>query len=211
MIIISIDIGFTNLGLTASKVDNNFKLIEIFYINLINISEYTHNHISEEDCQLYHTKNVYDYCVHIAQENEELFKSADYVLIERQPPSGLCHVEQILFGIFRDKVILISPNSVHKFHQFHGLDYDQRKVASHILAQKYIIEYGSEEMLYQFEDFSRQHDIADALGQIVFWLSQKAIGLKIEEEIVEDFKKDPKIEMEMKEMNDFFEKFRFKK
>jgi len=87
--------------------DAEFNLFEIYYINLINIAEYTHNHIHEQDCNLYHTKNVYDYCVHIAQEYEELFACADYVLIERQPPTGLCHVEQILFGIFRDKVILI--------------------------------------------------------------------------------------------------------
>jgi hypothetical protein len=45
----------------------------------------------------------------------EIFNKANFILIERQPLNGFVAVEQIIFGCWREKSILISPNSVHKF------------------------------------------------------------------------------------------------
>jgi hypothetical protein len=85
--------------------------------------------------------------------------------MERQPPGGLTNVESVLFYVFRKKIILISPNSLHKHFGLSYYDYDRRKIEIEKLATPY---------LENFESFSRQirkHDMADALCLILFYIA----------------------------------------
>ena len=44
---------------------------------------------------------------------QDIFDSADKILIERQPPGGFTNIEILLNYMFKDKVTLISPVSMH--------------------------------------------------------------------------------------------------
>lgn len=167
--ILSIDVGVIHLSLVLCRVDSkDGKLLEVCSTNLVNIKEYTHTTISKEECTLPHTKTFFDWLRHMVQENSFLFEKADIILIERQPPAGWVVVEQILYGFFRDKTVLLSPNSVHCFHKFQGLDYDQRKTASEIIATPYL----SEELQKQVYNFDRAHDVSDAILQLLYFLDK---------------------------------------
>ena len=61
--------------------------------------------------------------------------------------------------MFRDKVSLISPVSMHTHFGIRHLDYDQRKERTVSIAEKYI----DGEIPYE-----RKHDIGDALCMIVY-------------------------------------------
>ena len=58
MIVVSIDIGYHNLGLVKSYVDEKsfeIKILEIFKINLTKLS---HKKIKRVDCKLHHTSEI---------------------------------------------------------------------------------------------------------------------------------------------------------
>ena len=195
--ILSVDIGIIHLGLCLALINNNYKLEKIVDINLIDISHYTHNRYKRDECQLYHTKTIYDMVVHILSEHP-CFDEADIILIERQPPSGLVAIEQIIFGMYRDKAQLIAPNSVHKFLGIGHLDYDNRKIFSEKFAKKYLSQDQQDELM----NYERAHDIGDAIEMLVFWTNKKHL---------EKLKKDryDRCNVEYKDIFEKLESFRY--
>jgi hypothetical protein len=123
-----------------------------------------HRRVCSEDCVLHHERCVPDYVDHFIQEHESFFNEADRVLIERQPIMGITNVQDLLFQRFRDKVLLISPNSLHKHFKL-SKDYSIRKEESENLCSEYL----SNELNYTKEQ--RKHDISDAMMMILYYSS----------------------------------------
>jgi len=166
--ILSIDIGLKHLALVLGEEKDDG--VVIFYIKLIDISIYTHNTVSKENCKLYHTKTIADWISHVIQEERSIFDGAKYILIERQPiGSSFISIEQLIFYIYRDKTWLISPKSVHCHFNFQGLNYDQRKVASEIITRPLL----SEQLNECLTSLERAHDICDAVLQFYYWHNQR--------------------------------------
>ena len=175
--ILSIDIGVHNLALVESEDST------ILFIDLVDITIFAHKTVPEDECQLYHAKTFFDWVQHVVQEYTYLFERVDVILIERQPPGGFTVIEQLLFGFYRNKAVLISPNSVHAFHSFQKLDYEQRKVAAMIVALPYL----TIEQREHLNTFDRQHDVADAITQLLYYLHKTEDDEKMEkkEEIID--------------------------
>jgi hypothetical protein len=166
--VLVVDIGIKNLGLCLAVIDENFLIKEIVDFNLINIALYTHNNCIAEECKLYHTKTCHDWLEHIFIEHP-CFEEADIILIERQPiVGGIVVVEQIIFGKYRHKSHLISPNNVHKFLNIKHLDYDGRKQFSVNFGMKYL----SFEQQVELKSYERMHDITDAIEILVYWTNK---------------------------------------
>lgn len=172
-VIMSIDIGLKNLGISVSLIDKNYDLQEIVWINLINITEFD----CKTGCNLYHEKTFADWVSHFFAQEMEFLEWADVILIERQPPTGLTAVEQLIFYEFREKAVLIAPNSVHKYFRIGSYDYEQRKVLSERIGRKYL-QKGLLEQLYFYH---RQHDITDSILFTLFWCHQQKEKLRQEE------------------------------
>ena len=126
MIVVSIDIGYHNLGMVNSIVDDKTYEIKILDVFKIDITKIIHKKIKRYDCKLYHTSELSDYFSHFVQEFGEYLDKADKILIERQPPGGLTNVESLLMYTYRDKIELISPNSMHKHFKINFLEYEKR-------------------------------------------------------------------------------------
>lgn len=169
---VSFDVGLVNLAYVKSKINTSTYTIEtILNAKNIDLTNLPHTKVSRENCTLYHSNDVYDRIQHFIQEYEDEFLDVDKVRIERQPITGLVHVEQLLFGYFRSKSQLISPNSMHKHFGINNLDYDQRKEKTVKIAEPYLENF-------QGWDRNRKHDLADALCILLYSLSleqQKAI------------------------------------
>lgn len=93
---------------------------------------------------------------------------SDRVYVERQPPTGLGHVEQFVFARYRDKCTLLSPRSLHRFLGYNkSVGYDERKDRNTIVATAIMEEHASPEMLSTWldwlDDKERVHDISDCL------------------------------------------------
>jgi hypothetical protein len=187
MKVLSIDIGITNLGycyselefpeLTGSKY-KNLKLNEIYneeclinyikvkFCNRVNITKMKHSFVKYCNCQLQHERCIPDYIDHFVQEHQDLFEECDILLLERQPPVGITNVQDLLFTKFRKKVLLVSPNSVHKYFGLPG-DYNSRKIISESIALAF---------LSDFEKFTlndRKHDISDAMLMTIYFYKIK--------------------------------------
>jgi hypothetical protein len=121
-----------------------------------------HKRVCSEDCALHHERCVPDYIDHFIQEHESFFNEADKVLIERQPIMGITNVQDLLFQRFRSKVLLVSPNTLHKHFKL-SKDYSVRKEESENLCSEYL----SSKLNYTKE--YRKHDISDAMLMILYY------------------------------------------
>lgn len=201
--VLSIDIGIQHLGMVLSRIDKDYTFREILWIDLVDITVFT---CDRSTCKLYHDKTFVDWMSHILEKYREIFEKANYVLIERQPPQGLVVVEQILFGCMRDKAILISPNSVHKFFGIGQYDYDGRKLASVNISKRYIPEgFGKKLGIYD-----RIHDISDCVLFTIFWCQKKKEECEIQilKKRREDAFKKVSNRLGMS-LDDFFDMYRY--
>lgn len=156
MRILGVDVGFKNVGLILTEC--NMEKVDVLYLRKVDLGNYT----CCPSCTLKHTNDLADIMAHFIVQYADVFSQAEQILIERQPPGGLVAVETLLHFIFRDRAILISPNSMHKYHNIGHLDYEQRKVRTEEIASHYI-----HNNTY-YDTLERKHDIADALCMVLF-------------------------------------------
>ena len=149
MKILAIDIGYHNMGLVLAEAGNGPK-IEVEYMKKVSLEEYKY----------IYSNDFVDLIPLFVEDHQSIFDSADKILIERQPPMGFTNIEILLHYMFKDKVTLVSPVSMHVHFGMRHLDYDQRKERTVTIAEKY------------FDGdipYDRKHDIADALCMIVYY------------------------------------------
>jgi hypothetical protein len=172
-------------------------------MDLVDITTFT---CDRTTCKLHHDRTFTDWTSHVLEKYREVFTRADHVLIERQPPQGLVVVEQILFGSMRDKSVLISPNSVHKFFGIGQYSYENRKIASVNISKRYI----PDSFKLKLESCDRIHDIADCVLFTVFWSAKKKEELEIStlKRRREDAFKKVKSNLGMS-LDDFFDMYRY--
>lgn len=149
MKILAIDVGYHNMGLVVADSDAGPKIV-VEYVKKVNL----------EDYKYLRTNDIVDLVPLFVEDHKDIFDGVDKILIERQPPGGFTNIEVLLHYMFRDKVSLISPVSMHTHFGMRHLDYDQRKERTVSIAEKYIVG----EIPYD-----RKHDIADALCMIVYY------------------------------------------
>ena len=180
MNILSIDIGILNLGYVYStlridsqndnhrnKLKNNQVSTESFEIiscDRVDITLFKHSRVPFCDCKLHHDYCIPDYLDHFIQEHSDMFENSDVILIERQPPVGITNVQDLIFSRFRDKVILISPNKIHKYFNM-SKDYSKRKEESEKIAEKHLNKF------VKYNNNIRKHDISDAMLMLIWYHS----------------------------------------
>lgn len=165
-ILIGIDVGYSNLGLAVASVDcETWSIQTVFVLQRFELYPCIHQRVSQEHCTLFHSKNASDLVDHIVQEIQPWAEEAFEILIERQPLGGMVHIEQLLFRHYRSKAVLCSPNSMHKMFDM-SADYETRKQQSLDLARSYVLHHT------EFQQETRQHDMADAILLILFRLRQ---------------------------------------
>lgn len=169
--VLSIDVGIRHLGISVSTLREDFSFIEVAWLDVIDITEFQHSFgPSKDNCGLYHTKTFCDWLNHVFQENAYFFEDCDFILVERQPPMGFVVIEQLVFSKYRDKTILISPNSMHKFFRIGHLDYDGRKEAVIKIA---LMKIADPDLIQQLGFYNRAHDVADSICMVLFWIYGK--------------------------------------
>jgi hypothetical protein len=177
---LSIDVGILHLGLVLLRVSPDWQVRRLVWHRLVDITKFKHNQIPYADCKLQHTATITDRMAHVYQEHAHVFDAAERILVELQPITGLQAVQESIFNKYREKVQLVSPNSMHRALGIHQLDYEQRKAATVAIARRYFtsqaaggcaLEDANPCLLESFEAYldkrdptiSRQHDIADAV------------------------------------------------
>ena len=185
MYIISIDIGFEHFAIVGANVSEPYdlrstrfeepydlrstrfsepyKLEDVTLCKLINIKNLMLD-CSDADCKLKHALCISDYMAHLFKLYHDFFEKADIILIERQPPQGFIAVQELILFTYRDKSILVSPNSMHKH-------FSMSKVQK---LRKMFTEKFSKERLQSFPDYAnneRKHDMGDAYCILVYYLS----------------------------------------
>lgn len=164
MIITSIDIGLHNLGLVLAEVsDETFSINQIVKCDKIDIKSL----VTECGCKEFsHRLCMADYARHLFREYSEYFEFADVILVERQPPTGIQSLENLITYNFTDKVHLVHPRSVHKHLDFGTLGYEQRKIMSNNISERHLGH------LDNYINEERKHDMSDALCMILFYIDK---------------------------------------
>ena len=164
--VVGIDIGYHNLGLVSVDVDYDFNM-SINFTKRINLTKMVHDRVQPHECKLHHTNELCDMISHFVQEYGHIIDDADHLLLERHPPGGLTNVEALLMHIYRDKVRLIAPVSMHKHFSISHLEYEERKVKTEELAFPYLMEFTN--YMYQ----TRKHDMADAMCMVMYYVNER--------------------------------------
>ena len=196
--ILSIDIGIINLGYVYSEG------LRVLECNRIDITKVKHNKVSYCNCKLHHEFCIPDYLDHFIQEHANIFEMSDIILIERQPPVGITNVQDLIFTKFRNKVKLVSPNTIHKYFKMTKCDYDTRKIESLQIANEYLEQFNS------FQKNERKHDISDAMLLIIHYFKtnlEKLEKIKNLEKI--NLEKIENLESAINLIDDNFERFRY--
>jgi hypothetical protein len=157
MKILAIDIGYINMGLVLAECGNG-PGIKVEFLKKVNLGDYKN----------IRTNDFVDIIPLFVEEHNHIFNMADKILIERQPPGGFTNIEILLHYMFRDKVSLISPVSMHTHFGMKHLDYEGRKDRTVVIANKYL----DDEIPYE-----RKHDIADALCMIIFFNFRNSVHI----------------------------------
>ena len=175
--VLSLDIGIINLGYVYSEItvtNDNFRPIankvinyniEVLSCDKVDITDVKHSIVCRSICKLFHDNCIPDYIDHFIQENQEMFDECDTILIERQPITGITNVQDLIFSKFRNKSILVSPNTIHK-HFYMSRDYSVRKIESQQIAKKYLSSN------INWINNIRKHDISDALLLLLYHYHQ---------------------------------------
>jgi len=167
-IIVSIDVGINNMAIISAIIENNtIKSVET--CDIVNIKDET-EYCCNSMCKLQHGKNAIDWVGHFLYKYKQILDQSTVILIEQQPPGGLQHIEILIIKEYRNKIINISPRSLHTWMLFEkNISYEKRKEKMVIRAEPYLKEKEN------WKNNIRQHDIADALCFILFYLGQKQI------------------------------------
>ena len=167
MKILAIDIGYHNMGLVLAECGNK-PIIEVEYIKKVSLGDYKY----------IYSNDMVDLVPLFVEDHQTIFDEAETILIERQPPGGFTNIEILLHYMFKDKVILVSPVSMHTHFGMRHLNYDERKERTVSLAEK-------------FTDidipYERKHDIADAVCMLIYY------NFKITVHVFDQFKYSPKV------------------
>ena len=161
MKIISIDVGYHNLGLVKAHIDETYE-ITVHEVFLVDLQKLPHRRVNRSECKLEHTNELADLMAHFIQEYGYLLDEAEKIFIERQPPTGLTNIETLLLYLYREKTELVSPNSMHKHFMIGHLEYEKRKERTIELSNKFL------EHFQIYKEMNRKHDIADAVCMIIF-------------------------------------------
>lgn len=148
--VLSIDVGFHNLGLVLASWPKKNDPLEVEVAKKVSLEDYKYIAPSND---IVHLVPLF------VDAHRPLFDSADVVLIERQPPGGFTNIQTLLHYMFIDKVILVNPISMHSHFGMRHLDYDGRKARVESIASRYVTA----------DDYERKHDIADALCMILYY------------------------------------------
>ena len=152
MILLGVDIGMVNLAMVQVEIDDKWEVSRVHMCQRIDI------------CKLTNARETADRVSALVDTYTHVFDTSDVILLERQPLCGMTHVEELLFFMFRNKCHKVSPNSVHKFLGINKCDYDGRKEKSVSRAREYLGD------LHDFNKEERQHDMADAMCIIYWWI-----------------------------------------
>jgi len=168
----SIDVGVKNLGMALIELHKNYIINQIIWFDCIDITAFVHDE-DASDCKLFHEKMISDYLTHVFHMYKEMFDCCSHILIERQPLEGYKSVEQLFVYKFRNKIELISPNSVHAYFKYY-CDYEERKIKS-INRVLHILKHNTQRpyLVDNFDNLKRQHDVSDCINMAYYWSSIK--------------------------------------
>jgi hypothetical protein len=188
MKILSIDIGHEHFAMVYVKlkvINNYITLKYVISKHLIDLKTYA-EFCPLKDCNLKHSKSLADCMLHLFKEYNHLFESSYKIIIENQPLSGFKALEQIIYFHYRDKAILISPNSMHAYFDLPSRIRDKNKSEEfcYMMRKKMVVKI-AEPYLKHFDDYhdcQRKHDLADAMCYVLYWLSIVNKDLIIEQQ-----------------------------
>lgn len=174
--IIGIDPGIVHLGVVWCDVINN----KIYSpgASCVNLTEYCnpcmHARVHFDTCELNHTSHLYDRLAHFFQEWRHDFEKADIIAVELQPHGSAGYpFELILREKYGSKCYFVRPSELHSHFMTRQYSYNTRKIENERIARDWLTKNGHSVVWHEICFEKRQHDCADAILMIMYYLDNK--------------------------------------
>lgn len=180
---VAVDVGLINFSLVGATLPENYLMREtvleesdIKICMKIDITALIYS-CDDDNCKLHHEHVISDYMSHLFKKYGNIFEEADVILVERQPITGICAVQELILSNYRDKTTLVSPNAMLNFFGILHIPYDDRKPLTVEIARKYLCNFE------EFQTNKRRHDMADAVCILYYYIN--CARVKYNDEITE--------------------------
>jgi hypothetical protein len=165
--VVCIDPGITSVGLVAGYINEDGTAAAVHTCAVVNMMTCTAGTLT--------ARHVHTYISNFFDDYNNLFASADDIVIERQPPQSAGAPVELLFRErFVSKCLFIHPATLHSRFKLMGYTYDGRKQRSVRLAQDFLRSIQATPALASMAAMERQHDCADACLLFIMRLEQIA-------------------------------------
>jgi hypothetical protein len=164
--LIGIDIGVVHLGFAVGHTTDVWTELALASVDVIDTMVLEHRRVPRSECHLQHTGMAADRVAHVVQERQALFDGASVIVVERQPPGGLRDVEQVFVCMFRDRVHIMAPATMHACIGSSKRCYSERKLISIAVACRYMPDLTAR--------FPKPDDAADAVCMLHTYAKQAA-------------------------------------
>lgn len=148
----------------------------------VNLTEYCepcmHARVCYDTCELNHTSHLHDRIAHFFQEWRHDFEKADVIAVELQPHGSAGYpFELILREKYGSKCYFVRPSDIHSYFMTGQFSYNDRKHENERIAKEWLTKNGHSVMWHEICFEKRQHDCADAILLIMYYLDNKDISM----------------------------------
>lgn len=190
--IVGIDPGIVHLGLAWVDFDrdNHHKPMICKGASCVNLTEACnpsfHHTVPYSLCKLGHSNHLHDRISHFFQEWNDMFETAEVILVEAQPfKSAGYPFELMMRQVWGSKCTFVAPQTLHAYFGTAKLSYDDRKFKNEDIVEAWLETHGASTLWEQIKTERRQHDCADAFLLIKHYLDPMLCASKpIEPNIV---------------------------
>ena len=168
MKVLAFDVGIVHLA--YSVVD--YETLKIEKTKLTNLRTII-SKCRDPNCTIEHSNENVDRMLHYFKMHKDTFDSAEIVLIERQPITGVVNIQDLLFMHFRSRAHLISPNKMHNYFNM-SEDYEERKVFTE---KMFVCASKTASAQMEYSKWCRKHDMGDSFCVAKYYIeTQKALN-----------------------------------
>jgi hypothetical protein len=173
--VLCVDPGIVSVGLFGASIDAAGMVTSVYMCENVDMTT-----------PFSTPRNIHTYISRFLEDKEEVFRTADVLVVEKQPVGSAGVPLEIVFRErYGSKCVFIHPATLHKYYMTAGFGYDDRKLRSVEMVVQTLNRWaedncpGAAESLARVQALDRKHDCCDACLFFLYYVKVLWIPEKV--------------------------------